>query len=85
MIESLYALCAITALLCAVLLLHAWRKSRSRLLWWSGLFFCGLGASNVMLVVDKLALPELDLLPVRLAITLGSALLLLYGLVFASE
>ena len=85
MIEALYALCALTALLCAVLLLLAWRRSRSPLLGWSGLCFCGLGASNVTLVVDKLALPQLDLLPIRLAITLASSLLLLYGLVYAKD
>lgn len=85
MTQVLFTLCALTALLCAALLLQAWRRSRSRTLWWSGLCFCGLGVSNVTLVVDKLLLPDVDLLLARLLITLASVLLLLYGLVFASE
>jgi hypothetical protein len=42
-------------------------------------------ASNVILVVDKLVVPTVDLLPLRLATTLLSMGLLLYGLVNRSE
>lgn len=82
----MYGLCALTALACAVLLLRAYRASQSPILWWSGLCFCGLMISNVVLVLDKLVVPaDLDLRPVRLVATLLSMGLLLYGLIYRSE
>ena len=80
-----YAICALTALLCAVLLLRAYRQTRSRVLWWSGLCFCGLMISNVVLVLDKLVYVDLDLHPYRLWITLVSLLMLLWGLIYSEE
>jgi hypothetical protein len=81
----LYGLCALTALGCAALLLRAYRRSKSALLLWSGLCFSGLMISNIVLIVDKLLVPEVNLLPVRLIVTALSMLLLLYGLVYRSE
>jgi hypothetical protein len=77
-----YAMCALTCLLCAVLLFRAYVSSRSRLLFWSGLCFTGLLLSNIVLVLDKLVYTQVDLLPVRLWITLVALLLLLYGLLY---
>jgi hypothetical protein len=85
MASVVYGLCALTALACAVLLLRAYHVSRSSMLLWSGLCFCGLMISNIVLVVDKLLVPEVNLLPVRLLVTTVSMLLLLYGLVYRSE
>lgn len=85
MASVLYGLCALTALACAALLLRAYRGSGSALLLWSGLCFCGLMVSNAVLVVDKLLMPEVNLLSVRLAVTAVSMLLLLYGLIYRSE
>jgi hypothetical protein len=85
MASMVYGLCALTALACAVLLLRAYRKSRSDLLLWSGLCFCGLMMSNIVLVVDKLLVPEVDLLPVRQVVTAISMVLLLYGLIYRNE
>jgi hypothetical protein len=80
-----YAMCALTCLLCAVLLFRGYASSRSKLLFWSGLCFTGLLLSNVVLVLDKLVYTEIDLLPVRLWITLTALALLLYGLLYESE
>jgi hypothetical protein len=80
-----YAMCALTCLLCAVLLFRGYASSRSKLLFWSGLCFTGLLLSNIVLVLDKLVYTEIDLLPMRLWITLIALLLLLYGLVYESE
>jgi hypothetical protein len=85
MASLVYGLCALTALACAVLLLRAHRATQSPILWWSGLCFGGLMISNVVLVIDKLVVPDADLLPVRLATTLLSMSLLLYGLVNRGE
>lgn len=82
----IYSLCALTSLVCAVLLLAAWWRSRYRLLLWSGICFAGLAISNAVLVVDKLLTPpEVDLSTWRYVITLISMLFLLYGLIWNAE
>ena len=81
----MYALCAATALVCAILLLRAYRRSHSPVLWWSGLCFCGLAIANVILVLDKLVVAAIDLEPLRLGVTLASMTLLVYGLLYRSD
>ncbi|GMV30454.1 MAG: hypothetical protein AMXMBFR59_25790 [Rhodanobacteraceae bacterium] len=85
MSSVVYGLCALTALACAILLLRAYATSRSSLLLWSALCFTGLMASNVLLVVDKLLVPGVDLRAARLVVTAVSMVLLLYGLIYRSE
>ena len=85
MSDVMYGLCAATALVCAVLLLRAYRASRSPVLWWSGLCFCGLFVANLILILDKLVYPHVDLEPVRIGVTLASMTLLVYGLVYRSD
>lgn len=82
MAVPIYALCASTSFLCAWLLLRSYAASRYRLLLWSGLCFCGLTLNNVLLAVDKLVFPDVDLLTLRLATSLAALLPLLYGLIF---
>jgi hypothetical protein len=81
----IYFLCALTALACFALLWRAWRTNHASLLFWSALCFVGLTASNVLLVIDKLVLADVDLTPVRSMVTLGALLLLIYGLVGGDE
>lgn len=81
----IYFLCALTAFACASLLWRAWRGNRVSLLFWSALCFIGLTASNVLLVIDKLALPDVDLTPLRSTVTLCALLLLIFGLVWGEE
>ena len=85
MASLVYGLCALTALACAFLLLRAYRRTKNLLLFWRGLCFCGLMASNVLLILDKLVVPDLDLRPLRLLVTAASMGLLLYGLIYRSE
>jgi hypothetical protein len=80
-----YMLCALTALLCAHLLLRTYRRSRYQLLLWSGLCFVGLTVNNLMLVLDKLVLPWIDLSTWRLVPALLGMLVLLYGLIWHAE
>jgi hypothetical protein len=80
-----YGLCALTSLLCALLLLRAFFRTRSSILWWSGLCFCGLTMSNTVLIFDKLVYPDIDLLGWRSWTTLISLALLVYGLINAKE
>lgn len=85
MAVTIYTLCALTALLCAYLLLQAYLRSRSRLLLWSGLCFAGLTANNVVLVLDKLVFLSIDLSIWRALLALASMAILLYGLIWDSE
>jgi hypothetical protein len=80
-----YSLCALTALLCAILLLRAYARTRTRLLFWSGLCFAGLTVSNLVLVVDRIVLPLVDLSTARLGVSLLALLLLIYGLVMEED
>jgi hypothetical protein len=81
----IYALCALTALLCAVLLLAAFRRSRYRLLLWSGLCFVGLTLNNLFLVMDKLVFPNIDFSYWRSVSALIAMVVLLYGLIWDAE
>lgn len=77
-----YILCALTSLLCAGLLLRSYRRSGSRLLFWSSLCFVGLALNNVLLFVDLVLVPTIDLSVLRGSLALTSLLVLLYGLIW---
>ena len=81
----IYTLCALTCLACAVLLLRGYRQTGAPLLLWSGLCFVGLTAGNVILVLDRVVLPDIDLSTPRLAVAFLSLLLLLFGLIWEHE
>ncbi|MGA7451518.1 MAG: DUF5985 family protein [Rhodoplanes sp.] len=82
---TIYALCALTAALCAVLLLQSYARGKYRLLLWSGLCFVGLTIVNLLLVIDKLFVPQVDLSVWRSAVALLAMCVLLYGLVWDTE
>lgn len=80
-----YALCALTSLACAVLLLRGYARTHARLLLWSGLCFAGLALNNILLVVDKRLVPTMDLSLWRSVPALVGVALLLYGLVWETR
>ncbi len=82
---TIYLLCTLTSLACACLLLGSYRRTRHRLLFWSGLCFVGMTVNNVLLTLDKLVLPDVNLLPYRLVTALVAVALLLYGLIYEKE
>jgi uncharacterized protein DUF5985 len=82
MAELTYVLCAATSILCAVLLLRGYLRSRSRLLLWSTLCFVGLAINNILLLLDLVVLPDLDLRLVRSGSALISIALLVIGLIW---
>ena len=82
MAETIYALCALTSLACALLLAHGHRRSRARLLAWSSGCFGLLALNNGLLFVDLVLVPSVDLSLLRHAIALLAVLLLLVGLVW---
>jgi hypothetical protein len=77
-----YILCFITSLASAVLLLRAFWRSGSRLLLWSSLCFFGMALNNVLLYVDLLMGPSVDLSTLPGLASLMSAGLLTYGLIW---
>lgn len=81
----LYTLCIFTSLACAVFLFRAAVQRRSRLLFWSALCFVGLTISNVILFLDIVIFPTIDLRPVRLIASLGGMLFLLYAFIWEVE
>ena len=85
MAAIIYSLCALSALLCTVLLLQAFRRSGYRLLLWSGLCFAGLTLNNLLVVLDRLVLGEIDLSVWRTSVALVAMAILLYGLIWDAE
>ena len=85
MAAIIYSLCALTALGCTFLLLRGYRRSRYRLLFWSGLCFAGLTLNNLLLVIDKVALPDVDLSIPRTLVALAAMTVLLFGLIWDSD
>ena len=81
----IYSLCALTSLLCAWLLLRAYREQSITLLFWCGLFFTIQACSDLLLVVDKLVVPDIDLSVYRYVVALTAVGVLLYGLIMRTE
>lgn len=80
-----YFLCALSAAGCAILLLQSYARSGYRLLLWSGLCFIGLTLNNLLLVLDKIVIPDGDMSLLRSAVALTAMCILLYGLIWDLE
>ncbi len=85
MAEAVYTLCALTSVACAVLLLRAYRASRTPLLFWSSLCFIGLALNNALLILDFMVLPSVDLSILRSSVALAALTVLVGGLVWESK
>lgn len=86
MAAPIYSLCALTSILCCLLLWRSWRKSGARLLFWSAMCFGFLSINNVLLVLDRVVWPvEVDLGDWRLFSALIAVVLLLFGLVWEED
>ena len=81
----IYSLCALAAATCAYLLLQSYRRGGYRLLLWSGLCFAGLTLNNLILVADKVIVPDMDLSLWRTSVALAAMTVLLYGLIWDAE
>ena len=78
----IYALGALTTVLCAVLLLLRHARVKQRLLFFSGLCFAGLALANILIFVDLVIVPDIDLFRWRLGTGIIAMALLLYGLIW---
>jgi hypothetical protein len=79
--DAVFALCALTSIGAAVLLLRGYARTRTHLLLWSSLGFLGLAANNVILFLDEVVVTEVDLGLARNVTGLVGLALILYGLV----
>ncbi len=85
MAETVYILCALTSVVCATLLYRGYRASRTRLLLWSSLCFGGLALNNIVLFIDLVVVPDIDLSLLRGGISVASMMVLIIGLVWESR
>ena len=78
--QIVYILCGLTSVLCAGLLYRQYRSSPAPLLFWSMWCFICFAVTNVLLFVDLVLIPELDLSDVRNCINLAGMCMLIHGL-----
>lgn len=81
----IYLLCAATAMACTILLWRSYRINRVGILFWSSVCFLGLAAENVLLYLDRITLPHVDLSMLRHLVELTALLALIYRLVWDSK
>ena len=81
----LFLLAALTSFGCMALLFRGYARTGVRLLLWSALCFIFLTLNNVLLFVDNVIAPELDLRPYRLLAALVGIGCLLYACIWEAE
>lgn len=81
MAELTYLLCALTSIFCAVLLIRNYRYTRLRLALLASICFVGLALDNILVFVDLVMVPSVDLRLPRQLLALGAILVLVVGLV----
>ena len=79
---AVYLLCFLTSTFCAAMLLRQYRRSASRLLFWSSLSFIGWALNNALLFADLVVFPAIDLAVVRTSVALAAISLLVFGLIW---
>lgn len=77
-----YLLCSATSLFCAVFLMRAYFKNRTRLLLWSSLCFVGIALNNILLSVDYALGSNYDLSTIRALTAVGGMGVMMYGLIW---
>lgn len=77
-----YILCAITSLVCAILLYRGYLHNRYRLLFWCSLGFTGFALNNVLLFLDLIIFPSVNyIINFRTLPALIGMMIMIYGLV----
>jgi len=81
-VNTVYLLCFLTSLSCCLLLIRSYRRSRSKVLLWTAACFVLLAIDNLLVVLDLILLPNVDLLLPRLLATLLAVSTLIIGFVW---
>lgn len=82
---TVYVLCFLTSTACAWLLGRSYARNGTRLLLWSSICFGFLAANNLILILDLVVLPELDLKLPRLLLAFAAVIALIWGFVWEVE
>ncbi len=82
---AIYTLCLATCVGCAFLLLRGYRRTKTRLLMWTGICFCLLSINNLTVLLDLIVFVEQDLQGWRHAASLAAVSTLIIGLVWEAE
>ena len=85
MASLIYLLCLGTSAGCAWLLLRSYIKNGARLLLWSAICFVLIALNNLLVVVDLIILPTIDLVPFRRLASLAAVAVLLFGFIWETE
>ena len=82
---TVYALCLAASTGCAVLLIRSYLQSGMKLILWSALCFVLLALNNLLVVVDLVILPTIDLRPLRQLSSFLAVSMLIFGFIWESE
>lgn len=82
---AVYMLCLLTSAACAWLLGRSFQRTGMRLLLWSSICFIFLAGNNLVLVLDLMVWPDVDLSLVRLALSLAAVSSLIWGFIWEGE
>ena len=85
MAAYVYLLCSATCLACCGLLFKRYCNSRLPLLLWSAIAFLCFTLGNILLFIDFIVLPQVDLTLWRNLVTLAGVLVLLAALVYETR
>jgi hypothetical protein len=80
-----YILCFLTSGACAWLLGRSYVRSRARLLLWSSACFVLLAGNNLLLMLDLLIFPDVNLRVGRLLFSVAAVSVLLFGFIWDLE
>jgi hypothetical protein len=81
-----YVLCFLTSVVCTILLVRAYLRTRTRLLLWSAVCFVFLALNNLFVFTDMILLgPEISILPLRYIAAGAAASVLIYGFIWEVE
>lgn len=81
-VDILYLLCFLTSLFCCLLLIRSYRRNSSRVLLWTAACFVFLAIDNLLVVLDLIVLPTVDLALPRLFATFLAIATLLVGFIW---
>jgi hypothetical protein len=83
--SGVYLLCFVTSLIAMLLLVRSYVQRRTTLLLWSALGFVALAINNLLLFLDVVILPDVDLRALRDVSALAAVALLLYGFTWEAD
>ncbi|HEX3936862.1 MAG: DUF5985 family protein [Xanthobacteraceae bacterium] len=81
-VNTIYLLCFLTSLSCCLLLIRSYRRTKSPVLLWTAACFVLLAIDNLLVVLDLIALPTVDLSLPRLIATFLAVATLLVGFIW---